>query len=156
MRTTLVLLAALLGAGGALAQVSPEAVQRKEAGNHFLKQGHYEQARDQYLAALQFEPGYEDAHYNLGVIYFFRIHDYPRALYHFVEYTRLRPDAEDLHQVRALSIQALERVEEADREAYAVALKDGTVVALQAYLENHPGSAFGEEAERQLRAQQPR
>lgn len=156
MRTVLLLLAVLVGAGGAVAQVSPEAVQRKEAGNHFLKQRQYEQARDQYLAALQLEPDYEDAHYNLGVIYFFRIQNYPRALYHFVEYARLRPDAEDLHQVRALSIQALERVEAADREAYAAARADGTVAALQAYLANHPGSAFGEEVREQLRELQPR
>ncbi len=156
MRTALLLLAVLVGAGGAVAQVSPEAVQRKEAGNHFLKQRQYEQARDQYLAALQLEPDYEDAHYNLGVIYFFRIQNYPRALYHFVEYARLRPDAEDLHQVRALSIQALERVEAADREAYATARADGTVAALQAYLANHPGSAFGEEVREQLRDLRPR
>ncbi|MDF1555694.1 MAG: tetratricopeptide repeat protein [Deferrisomatales bacterium] len=156
MRIVLLLFAVLVGAGGAFAQVSPDALQRKEAGNHFLKQRQYEQARDQYLAALHLEPGYADAHYNLGVIYFFRIQNYPRALYHFVEYARLRPDAEDLHQVRALSIQALERVEAADRVAYAAALEDGTAAALQAYLADHPGSAFGEEALARLRELQPR
>jgi tetratricopeptide (TPR) repeat protein len=150
MRTVVLLLTALLVAGGAVAQVSPLALQRKEAGNHYLKQRQYQQARDQYLAALQLEPAYADAHYNLGVIYFFRLQNYPRALYHFVEYARLRPDAEDMHQVRALSIQALERVEAADREAYSLALREGTGAALQAYLADHPGSAFEAAARRQL------
>jgi tetratricopeptide (TPR) repeat protein len=156
MRTAVLLVAVLLGAAGAFAQASPEAMQRKEAGNQFLKQRQYEEARDQYLAAVQLQPGYADAHYNLGVIYFFRLQDYPRALVHFVEYTRLRPDAEDLHQVRSLSIQALERVEAADRDAYAAAVEDGTAAALKAYLADHPGSAFGDDAQGRIQALGPR
>ena len=156
MRAAVLVVAVLSCAAVASAEISPEAVQRKEAGNQFLRQRQYQAARDQYLAALQHEPGYADAHYNLGVIYFFRLQDYPRALVHFVEYTRLRPDAEDLHQVRSLSLQALEKVETADRAAYTAAVADGTAAALEAYLAAHPGSHFGADARQRLEALPPR
>ena len=150
LRSALPLLVCLLVPNFCIAQVSPDALRHKEAGNHFLKQREYEKARDQYLSAILLEPGYEDAHYNLGVIYFFRLQDYPRALYHFVEYTRLHPGAEDLPQVRYLSIQALQKVEESDRRDYATALERGTVEALEHYQVEHPGSPYHDDAERKL------
>lgn len=152
MRVLVLLLAFVLGAGGALAQVPIQALHRKEAGNQFLKQRQYSMARDQYLAALQLAPNYSDAHYNLGVIYFFRLQDYPRALVHFVKYARLEPHAEDLSQVKSLSIQALEQVEAADRRDYAAALQDGSAAALNGYLSAHPGSEFEAVVQRRLQA----
>lgn len=151
-----VMIAVLTAAPGAFAQVGGAAERRKVAGNHFLQQQQYEQARDQYLAALQLEPAYADAHYNLGVIYFFRLRDYPRALYHFVEYARLRPDAEDTHQVRSLTIQALEKVEAAERKAYEPAVQNGTAEALQSFLTKHPEGYYAQDAEEKLHRLQQR
>lgn len=136
-------------AGGALAQ-APEARLRKEAGNYYLKKREYEKAKDEYLAALQVDPDYPEAHYNLGVVYFFRLQDYPRALYHFVRYAELQPDASDLDQVRQLTLQALERIEQAEREAYERALAAGTAEALEAFLREHPDSAYREDARKKL------
>lgn len=152
MRVLVFWLAFVLGTSGALAQVPVQAIHRKEAGNQFLKQRQYPEARDQYLAALQLAPGYADAHYNLGVIYFFRLQDYPRALLHFVRYARLEPQAEDLSQVKSLSIQAMEHVEAADRSAYAAALQDGSAAALHEYLAAHPGSELEAAVQQRLQA----
>ncbi len=137
---------------GAGARVAPEAVLRKRAGNYYLKLRQYEKARDEYLAALQISPDFPEAHYNLGVVYFFRLKDYPRALYHFVRYATLRPDASDLDQVRELVFQALRRIEQAEREAYAKALREGTPDALERYIRRYPDSPYVEDARRKLRA----
>lgn len=151
MRLSSALVAVLLAAGAALAQPPKETEVRKEAGNHFLKLRQYEAARDQYLAALQLDESYTDAHYNLGVVYFFRLQDYPRALYHFVRYTQLKPDASDLDQVRGLSLQALERIEAAERDAYAKALEEATPEALEAFVAAYPLSPYVPDAREKLR-----
>ncbi len=130
---------------------NPEAVLRKEAGNHFLKEKQYEKARDQYLASLQVDPDYDDAHYNLGVVYFFRLTDYPRALYHFTRYAQLQPQASDIEQVRDLAVQALLKIEEAERAAYGAALQEGTPEALRGFLEQHPQGPYAEDARTKLR-----
>ncbi len=134
------------------ARVAPEAALRKRAGNYYLKLRQYEKARDEYLAALQISPDFPEAHYNLGVVYFFRLKDYPRALYHFVRYATLRPDASDLDQVRELVLQALRRIQQAERDAYARALREGTAEALRRYVRRHPDSPYAEDARRKLRA----
>ena len=154
MRCLWLLLFSLTAVSFAGAQVDPLALRHKNAGNRFLKERRYDQARDQYLAAIRVEPEYEDAHYNLGVIYFFRLQDYPRALYHFVEYTHLRPDAEDVPKVRSIALQALEKVEAADREAYRVALSKGTLEALQGFLLGHPDNPYGEDAQLKIQTLQ--
>lgn len=150
MRALWVALTLIMIAGSVAAQPNPEALARKEAGNDYLKQRQYEQARDQYLAALQIDPDYADVHYNLGVVYFFRTHDYPRALYHFTRYGVLLPDAPDLVQVKALVRQAIDRIEEAEREAYGRALRAGTREAVTAFLSAHPTSSYAEDAKRTL------
>ncbi len=142
--------ACVLSGGVGAAQPPPDAVLRKEAGNYYLKQRAYEKARDEYLASLKVAPDYADAHYNLGVVYFFRLRDYPRALYHFVRYAQLRPDASDLDQVRELVLQALERIEEAERQAYLRALDKGTAEAIETFLEDHPDTVYRADAERKL------
>lgn len=151
MRRSSALVAVLLAAGAALAQPLKETELRKESGNHYLKLRQYEAARDQYLAALQIDETYTDAHYNLGVVYFFRLQDYPRALYHFVRYAQLKPDASDLEQVRGLSIQALERIEAAERDAYAAALEQATPEALEGFVAAHPLSPYAPDARDKLR-----
>ncbi len=149
---TALLVALLVWTSGAGARVPPEAMLRKEAGNHYLKLREYQKARDEYLAALRIAPDFPEAHYNLGVVYFFRLKDYPRALYHFVRYATLRPDASDLDQVRTLVIQALRRIEQAERDAYAKALREGTPEALERYLRRYPDSPYTEDARQKLRA----
>ncbi len=142
--------ACVLSVGVGAAQPPPEAVLRKEAGNYYLKQRVYEKARDEYLASLRMAPDYADAHYNLGVVYFFRLRDYPRALYHFVRYAQLRPEASDLDQVRELVFQALERIEATEREAYLRALDRGTIEAIETFLQEHPDTVYRPDAERKL------
>ncbi len=143
MRPALVaLLGVCLLATAAPGRPVPEAVVRKEIGNRYLKQRDYRGARNAYLSALQLDPGYADAHYNLGVVYFFRLQDYPRAIYHFTRYARLNPQAPDLDQVRGLTLQALEKIEAAEREAYQKALAEGTPEALEAFVDAHPLSPY--------------
>ncbi len=152
MRSPWAFLAVVLGAGLALAQPAPDAELRKEAGNYYLKKRQYEQARDEYLAALKIEPDYADAHYNLGVVYFFRLQDHRRALHHFVRYARLKPDAPDLSQVRSLTLQALEKIEAEERVAYGRALEQGTSEAVEAFLATYPDSLYAPDAQTKLRA----
>ncbi|MHB8766051.1 MAG: tetratricopeptide repeat protein, partial [Deferrisomatales bacterium] len=150
MRILSAALAALLGAGAALASPPPEAVARKEAGNHFLKSREFEKARDQYLAALKLDPNYEDAHYNLGVVYFFRLQDYSRALYHFTRYAGIRPDASDLGQVKGLVGQSLEKIEAEERDLYASALAQGGRPALEAFSSAHAVGYYAQDAREKL------
>lgn len=152
MRSPWAFLAVVLAAGVALAQPVPDAELRKEAGNYYLKKRQYEQARDEYLAALKMEPDYADAHYNLGVVYFFRLQDHRRALHHFVRYAKLKPDAPDLSQVRSLTLQALEKIEAEERVAYGKALEQGTAEAVKTFLEAFPDSLYAPDAEAKLRA----
>lgn len=146
------LIVALAAAGWATAELNPEALRRKEAGNAYLKERLYEEARDQYLAALKAAPGYADAHYNLGVVYFFRLRDYPRALHHLVRYAELNPQASDMDQVQSLVFQALERIESSEREGYAKALSAGTPEALEAFVRSFPDSSLIAEAKEKLQA----
>ncbi len=145
-------LALALGAATALAQVPPEAQLRKEVGNYYLKERRYEEARDAYLAALKLAPDFAEAHYNLGVVYFFRLRDYPRALYHFTRYATLRPRASDLDLVRELTLQALARIEAAERKDYARALEEGTVEALERFIREHPESPYVRDAQDKIGA----
>ncbi|MBI5018338.1 MAG: tetratricopeptide repeat protein [Deltaproteobacteria bacterium] len=151
MRRMYLCIVVLLLAVSGFAETKPEAVLRKEAGNEFLKRREYARARDEYLAALKIDPTYEDAHYNLGVVYFFRLQDYPRALYHLVTYARLAKDAPDLSQVRSLVSQALEKIEEPEREAYAKALAEGTAAALRTFADKYPMSPYVADAKVKVR-----
>ncbi len=150
MRAMVAAIALFVSAVSAWAEPPTDAVRRKDAGNQHLQQRHYDAARDQYLAALKLAPEYSDVHYNLGVLYFFRLGDYPRALYHFVRYAHLKPDASDLGQVQSLTTQALEKIEDAERAAYAETLRSGTVGALEAFRQAHPQSSYADDAERKL------
>ncbi len=150
MRLSLAIVIVLLATSLGFAQEPAEAVLRKEAGNYYLKKKQYDKARDEYLAALKTDPDYEDAHYNLGVVYFFRLSDYPRALYHFARYARLKPEASDIAQVRALAIQALEKIEESEREIYRSALDEGAPEALEAFIEAHPLSPYVPDAREKI------
>lgn len=151
MRATAAVLATLLLVTGAPAAPKPEAVLRKELGNDALKKRDFAKARDQYLAALKLEPSYEDVHYNLGVVYFARLHDYPRALYHLVTYSRLAKDAPDMDQVQSFVFQSLEKIEEADRSTYTRAVAEGTAAALRDYLVRRPDSVYAADAKDKLR-----
>ncbi len=152
MRSPWAFVAVVLATAVAVAQPLPDAELRKEAGNYYLKKRQYEQARDEYLAALKLEPDYADAHYNLGVVYFFRLQDHRRALHHFVRYARLKPDAPDLSQVRSLTLQALEKIEAEERVAYGKALEQGTPEALEAFLAAYPDSLYAPDAQEKVRA----
>ncbi|GAB4267054.1 MAG: hypothetical protein Kow0092_20260 [Deferrisomatales bacterium] len=140
LRSCALLVCFVVAAGPARAE--PVHVLRKEAGNRYLKERRYEAARDQYLAALRHESGYADAHYNLGMVYFFRLRDYPRALYHLVAYAHAAPQAPDLDRVRALAFQALEHIEAAERADYERALRAGTPQSLEAFVRAHPLSPY--------------
>ena len=145
-------LALALGTATALARVPPEAQLRKEVGNYYLKERRYELARDAYLAALKLAPDFAEAHYNLGVVYFFRLRDDPRALYHFTRYATLRPRASDLDLVKELTLQALARIEAAERRDYARALEEGTVEALERFVREHPESPYVDDARQKIEA----
>ena len=58
-----------LAAEPSVAQLNPESLTRKVAGNEYMKRREYEAARDQYLEALRLSPEYSDVHYNLGVLF---------------------------------------------------------------------------------------
>lgn len=136
----------ILAAVPALAQGPDAPDLRKDAGNYYLKAREYEKARDQYLSALKLDSNYSDAHYNLAVLYFFRLYDYERALYHFVRYVEQNPQGADIEKVKGLAIQALERIEEEERTAYSGVLKEGTIEALQAFAAGHEGSPYAVDA----------
>ncbi|MDF1553450.1 MAG: tetratricopeptide repeat protein [Deferrisomatales bacterium] len=150
MRAMVAAIALFASAASVWAEPPADAVRRKDAGNQHLKLREYDAARDQYLAALKLAPEYSDVHYNLGVLYFFRLGDYPRALYHLVRYARLKPDASDLGQVQSLTAQAMEKIEDAEREAYAETLRSGTAEALEAFRRAHPQSPYAEDAKGKL------
>jgi len=151
---TSVLVASLIAAT-AYAQPSAEAVKRKMAGNEYLKRREYAEASKQYQAALKLEPAYSDVHYNLGILYFYRLEDEPRryekALYHLNAYRLLNPDAEDMETVLAHVRQSLEAIDAAEQSDYQNAILSGTIESLQDFINANPIGYYAEDARRQLK-----
>ncbi|PLX41672.1 MAG: hypothetical protein C0608_04760 [Deltaproteobacteria bacterium] len=149
------LLVASLITATAYAQPSAEAVKRKMAGNEYLKRREYVEASKQYQAALKLEPAYSDVHYNLGILYFYRLEDesrrYEKALYHLNAYRLLNPDAEDMETVLAHVRQSLEQIDEAEQSEYQNAILTGTIESLQDFINANPIGYYSEDARRQLK-----
>jgi len=131
--------------------LSPEAEKRKIAGNEYQKRREYQEARSQYMEALRLEPDYADAHYNLGMLYFYRLKDYPKALYHLNTYRRLETGATDMTQVYSHIAQAIEHIETAEREEYKTAVMAGTVEAFEKFIESHPVGYYADRAREEIK-----
>lgn len=58
------------------------------------------EAEGEYLKALRIDPNDADTHYNLGILYEQGLKNVRRAAMHYRKYLRLRPNAEDVDQVR--------------------------------------------------------
>lgn len=149
--TVLLILASMaLSAMTAFAE-SPEALQRKQAGNEYQKRKDYPAARDQYLEALKIEPDYSDVHYNLGMLYFYRLKDYERALYHLNYYRKMSPGASDTAQVISHIGQAIEQLEAEEREDYKSAVDAGTLDGFEAFIRRHPVGYYSRQAEEEIK-----
>lgn len=131
--------------------VSPEAERRKTAGNEFQKRREYEEARNQYLEALRLEPDYADVHYNLGMLYFYRLKDFNRALYHLNSYRRLETGASDMGQVYSHISQAIEQVEAGERDEYKAAVMDGSLEAFEKFLKKFPVGYYADHAREEVK-----
>ena len=59
----------------------------------------FDEAIDSYEKSLSFDPNNADAHYNLGLLYSNARNMPERALQHYEEYLKLKPDAEDKNEV---------------------------------------------------------
>jgi outer membrane protein assembly factor BamD (BamD/ComL family) len=132
-------------------QSNPEAVRRKVAGNEYYKQRNFVAAQKQYLESLRLEPTFTDVHYNLGIIYYYHLHDYDRAIYHLTMYKRLEPNASDMEQVKAHLALALEKVEDKERAVYGEAILSGTAGAFETFLQKHPEGYYAVYAKDELK-----
>jgi outer membrane protein assembly factor BamD (BamD/ComL family) len=56
-----------------------------------------------------------------------------------------------MDQVQSLVFQALEKIETTEREDYSIALRKGTVEAIRAFIDTHPGSPYVEDAREKIR-----
>ncbi|MDD5595510.1 MAG: tetratricopeptide repeat protein [Candidatus Omnitrophica bacterium] len=59
----------------------------------------FDEAIDSYEKSLSFDPTNADAHYNLGLLYTSARGNPEKALQHYQEYLKLKPDAEDKDEV---------------------------------------------------------
>jgi len=66
----------------------------------FANRGQFKEAEREYLRALRLDPADADTHYNLGVLYDQNLRKYRKAVSHYRRYLKLRPDAEDVNEVR--------------------------------------------------------
>lgn len=83
-------------------QQAPEARQAKDHGDQFLSSKRYADALDCYFQAIEADPEYPEAHYNLGVVFLKGYRDYGLAAYHFRRYLELDPYALDRDQIESL------------------------------------------------------
>lgn len=145
------LLIGLMASATAWGQSNPEAVRRKVAGNEYYKQRKFKDAQLQYLESLRLEPTFTDVHYNLGIIYYYHLQDYDRAIYHLTMYKRLEPNASDMEQVKSHLALSLEKVEDSERAEYGKAILAGTAKAFEAFLQKHPEGYYAGHAEEELK-----
>lgn len=82
-------------------QKRQEALFHYNLGVAYTKTGDYASATAEYEKALKIDPDDADAHYNLGIIYDDCNQDAQKAIEHYRRYLELRPDAEDIYEVKA-------------------------------------------------------
>ncbi len=81
-------------------------VKMKEANVHynlavnFFQRQDFSNALIEYIKALDISPDHHASHYNLGVLYEEYAKDYAKAINHYREYLRIRPDADDVSSVK--------------------------------------------------------
>lgn len=141
----------ILAAGRDASALNPEAMKRKVAGNEYQKRREYDDARDQYKEALKLEPDFADVHYNLGMLYFYRLKDFPKALFHLNSYRRLETGSTEMPQVISHIHQSLEQIEAAEREDYKSAVLSGTVEAFELFLKNNPVGYYADHAREEIK-----
>ena len=122
------------GSAAAAGNDSPGAPQSPAAalvaeGNALGKHGRLAEAMDRYKAAIQQDPQYADAHFNLGNLSY-RVGDFAAALRSYQTAVSIRPQFADGHLGQANALVALGRTDDAV-ESYRRAL---------AIAPNHPGA----------------
>lgn len=65
------------------------------------ERGQFEGAARSYSQALELDPRDADSHYNLGVLYDDFLKQHNKALHHYREFLRIKPDSADAEQVRS-------------------------------------------------------
>lgn len=97
-----------------------QAVEHKNRGNLYSKNGKYQMAVQEYLKAVQLRPGYTDALYNLGKTYDFDLNDKENAIKYYEEFLRYEPPAsKDAKEVKTWILKAkmvLAKKEETEAE----------------------------------------
>ncbi len=66
----------------------------------YAKEGKSLEAEKEYLQALRIDPLDAASHYNLAILYDDELHNTKRAIMHYKQYLKLRPDAPDADEVR--------------------------------------------------------
>ncbi len=82
-------------------------------GNVLFSLHDYKQAAEHYLAALRWNPSNPWAHYNLGIIYDYYLHDKDLALRHYQKYVDYKPADENESEARRriLDLNLLKKVQ---------------------------------------------
>jgi len=64
------------------------------------KRGHYRDAEREYLRCLEFDPGDQDARYNLGILYHDKLREPAKAREHYQAFLTSVPEGSDAERVR--------------------------------------------------------
>ena len=64
------------------------------SGQHYLHEGKYREASIEFINALQVDPQYAAAHYQLAMLYSEKESNPAAAIYHYQQFLKLRPTAD--------------------------------------------------------------
>jgi len=77
-----------------------EALLHYNLGVAYTKEKNYDMAIDEYEKVLKINPQDADTHYNLAILYDEVRRNPKRAIEHYQKYLELKPDAEDIDEVK--------------------------------------------------------
>ncbi|MBN1881851.1 MAG: tetratricopeptide repeat protein [Deltaproteobacteria bacterium] len=102
--------------------VAETAEERNNRGAELLLEGNYSEAADEFRTAIEIDPNYSDAYYNLGKVYS-HLEDYSSAEEYYITAIEIDPDDARYHYNLAIVYGKMEMLDKSEEEyLYAISI----------------------------------